>query len=91
MLTGEEKILYTDNNDICNYLGFALSAKGACKVEVKNNQFIDNEIYKIILVRFNDGSGHVCELRERLHKNMTINFIIKDIIEKRNKRGGNIG
>lgn len=88
MLTGEEKILYTNNDDICNYLGNALAAIGACSVEVKKNVFMQDELQKIVIVKFNDGSAHVAALRESRHKKITINFLKEYIIKKRNEIRG---
>jgi len=88
MLTGEEKILDTNNDDICNYLGNALAAIGACGVEVKKNVFTQNELQKLIIVRFNDGSAHAMCIRESRHDAMTINFIKEYIIRKRNEIRG---
>lgn len=88
MLTGEEKILYTNNDDICNYLGNALAAIGACKVEVKKNVFTQNELQKLIIVRFNNGSAHCSCIRESRHNTMTINFMKEYIIRKRSEVRG---
>ena len=88
MLTGNEKILDTDNDDICNYLGNALAAIGACSVKVKRNVFTQNELQKLIIVGFNDGSAHAMCIRESRHGAMTINFIKENIIRKRNEIRG---
>lgn len=88
MLTGNEKILDIDNDDICNYLGNALAAIGACSVEVKRNVFTQNELQKLIIVGFNDGSVHAMCIRESRHGAMTINFIKENIIRKRNEIRG---
>lgn len=88
MLTGNEKIFDIDNDDICNYLGNALAAIGACSVGVKRNVFTQNELQKLIIVRFNDGSAHAMCIRESRHGAMTINFIKEDIIRKRNEIRG---
>lgn len=88
MLTGNEKIFDIDNDYICNYLGNALAAIGACSVEVKRNVFTQNELQKLIIVRFNDGSAHAMCIRESRHGAMTINFVKENIIRKRNEIRG---
>ena len=75
MLTGNEKIKNLKNDDICNYLGFALLSKGAIKVEIKTQGYYDT--YKVLYVSYSDG----VKTRIAFNSDRAINSTIDEIKE----------
>ena len=75
-LTGNENIKNISSNDICNYIGNALSAAGVVKVFIEKKNHQDYGEYRVLYTEFKEGT----QTRIAFNNERALNLSIKEVV-----------